>query len=197
MKSFQGSPVNIDRPILGRITKNSHHRWFNRKKTPQVLAVLETKTSLPKSDAYIISGFLPKTVNLKIPYIEGLSHEVINDLKEGDVVLLSNDGKINVLYEINSCHSVILTTNRCNLKCIMCPQPPSADKESLLSYNLSLIQMMNPEKTKTLAITGGEPTLLGDDLFKLVQACKEYLPNIQILLLLFLCILTLIQFTIL
>lgn len=183
MKYYQGIPVNIEQPVLGRLIKTYHHIWFNRKRVPWILAVTEPKQTLPKADAYIISGFLSSPASLRSPYIYGLSLDAVLELNEGDVLFLSQDGRINVVYEINSCHNAILVTNRCNLKCIMCPQPLSTDHENILNYNLSLIELMNPDKTRTLAITGGEPTLLDDGLFKIIDVCKKYLPKTSLTLL--------------
>jgi His-Xaa-Ser system radical SAM maturase HxsC len=41
---------------------------------------------------------------------------------------------------------------------------------------LNLISLMDPS-TAALGISGGEPTLLGDDLFRIVSACREHLPS--------------------
>jgi len=65
----------------------------------------------------------------------------------------------------------------------MCPQPPANDPENLLDNNLKLISLLDPKNTERLGITGGEPTLLGSDLIKLIQACREKLPNTLITLL--------------
>ena len=58
----------------------------------------------------------------------------------------------------------------------MCPQPPISKEESLTPFNLHLISLFD-KSTKEVGITGGEPTLIGDDLFLLVNAIKHKLPN--------------------
>lgn len=183
MKSFQGLSKNIDQPVIGRIIREYRSKWFNKKKYLQIFLITEPKKDFPKADAYIISGFLSNITNLKVPYIEGLSPDNISELNEGDIVLIKKDGKLDVVYEINSNRNAILTTNHCNLKCLMCPQPPSTSQEDLLNFDLSLIKMMDPNKTSNLAITGGEPTLIGDGLFKLIETCKKYLPRTSLIIL--------------
>jgi His-Xaa-Ser system radical SAM maturase HxsC len=61
----------------------------------------------------------------------------------------------------------------------MCPQPRKKDKESKTPFNLKLISLMD-KSTKLLGITGGEPTLIGEELFEVIEACKRYIPEAQI-----------------
>ena len=65
----------------------------------------------------------------------------------------------------------------------MCPQPPGRDPDDLHENNLQLISLLDPETTEQIGITGGEPTLLGEDLITLVQTCREKLPNTLVTLL--------------
>lgn len=64
-----------------------------------------------------------------------------------------------------------------------CAPSPSADPEDLLQNNLELIALLDPKKTQYLGITGGEPTLLGQDLIRLVKACRDRLPQTMLTLL--------------
>jgi His-Xaa-Ser system radical SAM maturase HxsC len=63
----------------------------------------------------------------------------------------------------------------------MCSQPPlkGDDIDFLFEENLRIIQAA-PSALKDIGITGGEPTLLQDKLFLLIQQIKCYLPNAQI-----------------
>jgi His-Xaa-Ser system radical SAM maturase HxsC len=53
------------------------------------------------------------------------------------------------------------------------------DDSELVEINLEAIRLMDPAP-KTLGITGGEPTLLGSDLFRLFAAMRESLPETDI-----------------
>jgi len=59
----------------------------------------------------------------------------------------------------------------------MCSQPPKdIDDSDLIEEHLRIISLIkNPPEV--LGITGGEPTLLRDDLVRLLEAMKEKLPN--------------------
>ncbi|MEW6386397.1 MAG: His-Xaa-Ser system radical SAM maturase HxsC [Thermodesulfobacteriota bacterium] len=111
------------------------------------------------------------------------SPEQCGELKDGDVVLINPAGGINLLYQADSPHNSILATNRCNCLCVMCPQVPGDDPPDLLENNLKLISLVDPKRTENLGITGGEPTLLGEDLIKLVRAARQKLPNTLLTLL--------------
>jgi His-Xaa-Ser system radical SAM maturase HxsC len=118
-----------------------------------------------------------------LPCVMEASPEQCASLEEGDVVLLDKTGGITVLYKNNSPHNSLLATNRCNCLCVMCPQPPTADPSDLLQNNLDLITLLDAKKTPYLGITGGEPTLLGQDLIRLVEACRARLPQTMLTLL--------------
>lgn len=126
---------------------------------------------------------VPRQGQIRTPCILSLKHEELDDLNESDIVLLEPNGKVNVLWDIKSPHNVILATEECNCSCIMCPQPHQKDPNDLLEFNLKLIHLIDPNETNEIAITGGEPTLLGKDLIKLISTCKKRLPKASLSLL--------------
>ena len=75
----------------------------------------------------------------------------------------------------------LFVTAQCNNRCLMCSQPPLKrnDIDFLFEQNLKIIQSASKE-LKDIGITGGEPTLLGDKLFLLIQHIKHYLPHTSI-----------------
>lgn len=99
-------------------------------------------------------------------------------LKAGDIVRLNpRAGECSVLYRRASRFNAMLLTERCNSNCVMCSQPPKdALDDYLVDTYLSAIPLMD-RATPELAITGGEPTLLGDRLLALIGACREHLPD--------------------
>ena len=82
------------------------------------------------------------------------------------------------LYRPYSGHNVLFMTERCNSNCLMCSQPPRDydDVNHFLQINLELISLMQPPPTY-LTITGGEPTLLKADLFRILTALRDILPE--------------------
>jgi His-Xaa-Ser system radical SAM maturase HxsC len=107
--------------------------------------------------------------------------EAYSYLADGDVIRFTPDNKsLRVLYRRNSMQNYFLVTERCNHYCLMCSQPPKkADDSWIINEILQTIPLIDPA-TKELGFTGGEPTLLGDDFIKILQACKSYLPNTSI-----------------
>ena len=98
-------------------------------------------------------------------------------LREGDVVKLNpRRNTLRVLYRSNSAHNSLLLTERCNNSCLMCSQPPKdIDDYHLAEDEIRAIPLMSPE-TRSIGITGGEPTLLGPTLVEILGRLKKYLP---------------------
>jgi hypothetical protein len=102
-------------------------------------------------------------------------------LADGDVVRITpaNNG-VRVLYRRNSFHNHFLLTERCNHYCLMCSQPPkNVDDSWIVADVLEAIPLIDPS-AQEIGFTGGEPTLLGDDLFRILRTMKSYLPQTAI-----------------
>ncbi|ODP34341.1 His-Xaa-Ser system radical SAM maturase HxsC [Pandoraea sp. ISTKB] len=98
-------------------------------------------------------------------------------LRDGDVISLGVDGRVRVLFRANSDHNSILITEQCNNYCLMCSQPPKAvDDRWLLDEAMETVQLI-PRSTRSLGITGGEPTLFGDGFLDLLRKIKHWLPQ--------------------
>ena len=91
-------------------------------------------------------------------------------------------GKLVVMLEVETRSNYLSLTDRCNHRCIMCPQPPIKHENSRLQQNLRLIELMSKD-TESVGITGGEPTLVGDDLITILQALKKRVPDAVITIL--------------
>lgn len=102
-------------------------------------------------------------------------------LADGDVVrLMPRSRGMRVLYRRDSKHNFILLTERCNNYCLMCSQPPkNIDDSWLVGETLELISLMD-RRTPLLTLTGGEPTLLNERLFQILQTCKSWLPETSV-----------------
>ena len=115
-----------------------------------------------------------------IPYIHRLRES--DHLKDGDIVVLEgSSGVVRSLYRPYEHHHHLFVTERCNSNCLMCSQPPKDrdDVEALTARNLQLIELMNPHPSY-LTITGGEPTLLGANLFKLISQLKQSMTETEL-----------------
>ena len=86
--------------------------------------------------------------------------------------------------DIKSNDNALFITSQCNNRCVMCCQPPLLrnDLDGYFQKNMALIDSA-PRELRSLGITGGEPTLLGDRLFELLRHIRLKLPETEIHLL--------------
>jgi His-Xaa-Ser system radical SAM maturase HxsC len=98
-------------------------------------------------------------------------------LRDGDVVSLSPSGTVRVLYRCSSKHNTILSTERCNSFCLMCSQPPKVVDDSYrVGEILRLLELIDPA-AQEIVLSGGEPTLLGEDFLGIIDKAKRWLPS--------------------
>lgn len=174
MKKFYGKPSNCNSGIIGRVTTkplSPSYRSDSVFITDDLNRNVNGYTAVLTADDY--QDFIPKRLG-NIPIFHSV--EGIEEFNDGDIILMEPSGTISMLYEKNSLHNALMVTERCNCNCLMCPQPRVKEEENKTEINLKLISLMD-KATKYLGITGGEPTLMGDDLFKIISACKKYLPE--------------------
>jgi His-Xaa-Ser system radical SAM maturase HxsC len=104
--------------------------------------------------------------------------QAFDHLREGHIVTVEpRTGLVLTAYRPESRHNVIFTTERCNSNCLMCSQPPrEVDDSFRVQEHLRIISLIR-EPPEFLCITGGEPTLLGDGLLKILSALKAKFPK--------------------
>jgi His-Xaa-Ser repeat-associated downstream radical SAM protein len=179
-----GRAVNIATPVVGTIRTTSVEDRSN--------AILVTSLSnhtpddltgyrglITTSHADDCSLFLR---NAGVPMVYAVRET--EHLRGGDIVVLQSNGTIRTLCRPDSFHNALFVTERCNSNCLMCSQPPKDrdDTEHFLAINRELIQLMDPD-TRVLGITGGEPTLLREDLCALLELLNHHLPTTHVQLL--------------
>lgn len=168
-----------------------------------ILGILTTE-NLPASDRGTRIRFVPggdTSFDDTYPDLEGyralLMHDTlegvptipsIDTLRESDhlrdhdiVVLEGTTGLVRSLYRPYEEHHHLFVTERCNSNCLMCSQPPKDrdDVDALTVRNLELIDLIQ-EPPCYLTITGGEPTLLGENMFTLIARLKERMPDTEL-----------------
>lgn len=170
MKQIQCKSFNIEEDVVGRITfrkkifSRSKEIWVSKDASSPIFGYAATITT----NENIVSIGKPYCV---VNSIEGFN--------EGDVVVINKRGEIVFVYEVKSNHNAIMATERCNHRCIMCPQPPILQEKDKTPFNLKLISLFD-KSTQEIGITGGEPTLIGDNLFVLINHIKKELPKTAI-----------------
>jgi len=160
----KGLPVNIEEIIVGRITT-------------KITEIDQNSIFLCENEFSEIIDFkglailtLQKEINLNQINKVVFKIPTFSHLTNGDLVSIGTDGNINTLYRINSYHNTLLATERCNSNCLMCSQPPK-DRDDILRLFLihqKLIPLI-PKNCIELGISGGEPTLMGELFFELLE----------------------------
>jgi len=177
-----GEATGFEGTILGRVTfadvapgARGDHVLAMHRLAPEIdwrgYAGLLVGSKLSEDDLAALHGGSSSAVH-------GLSR--LDHLADGDVVALEPTGYVRTLYRIASNHNAIFATDRCNSFCVMCSQPPKAiDDRGRIREHLRLVELIDPS-TRELGITGGEPTLLKNDLLRLIALCKQRLPTTAI-----------------
>ncbi len=100
-----------------------------------------------------------------------------------DVFELWENGKLITCYDDESLDNAFFVTGKCNSNCIMCPSPNVSRQKGKNSDVDKLIEIAKhiPSDTPHLTITGGEPFMIGRDIFRFIQylhdkfTCTEFL----------------------
>lgn len=102
-----------------------------------------------------------------------------------DVFQIDPSGRVHSYYSVASTDNAFFITGKCNSNCIMCPSPDSARKNvetTSLPVLLELIKHI-PTDAKHFTITGGEPFLMGQDIFIFFEALRNKFTETAFLLL--------------
>lgn len=163
-------------PAIRRVTTNANLPEPLRDKS--VLLLTQNPQSLPPGFAayFTLDQKLlpPDNVTKNLFLLPGDQ----DFLADGDIIRLNpEDRSLRTLYRRNSNQNFLLVTEQCNNFCLMCSQPPKdIDDSYILKDILDAIPLMD-RGTEGIIITGGEPSLLGDDLIKILKTLKNYLPT--------------------
>lgn len=171
----KGKAFNIETHLVGKVTRNS--KLLDK---DSFLLVDDSISEIPEGN---FLGILTKQEDYGPYQNEKIIFKIptLDHLTEGDIVAVGSDGNISTIYRVNSFHNTLLATERCNSNCLMCSQPPK-DKNDipyLFDIHKKLIPLI-PKDCVELGISGGEPTLMGDDFFELLSLLKQELTNTEI-----------------
>jgi His-Xaa-Ser system radical SAM maturase HxsC len=177
-----GAPFNLARPVVGRVARATVSSAESRK---SVILVAESLPSVEDVRGYrgVVTTLsltsAERQAVLAVPTIHATKQ--IAHLKTGDIVVMQpRSGLVRTLFRPDSSQNALLLTERCNSFCLMCSQPPiDRDDSDLVEINLEAIRLMDPPP-RSLGLTGGEPTLLGENLFRVFSELSARLPNTAI-----------------
>lgn len=160
--------------IIGRVTDNSG----SQNSEDEILIIREEKNLnlvVGTFKGFIIECSVDESIVKKYKNVVILRADNLNS---GDIIeVLPEKNKYRLLYKIKSDDNIILTTNKCNNNCIMCPDSIAVRNNNEVEdiERLKYIVSLMDKETKFLCITGGEPTLLKEGLFEILDCCKERL----------------------
>lgn len=169
MKELKGTIHNLNTGALGIITRNNRSRLFRKD-------YILVSDQFDTAKAGYVATITTHSLETSRAY---LKVDSLKEFEDGDVVSIDKDGSVVFLYERNSSHNAILATELCNHRCIMCPQPPVCREKNRTAFNKKLISLFDPS-TQEVGITGGEPTMLGDELFDLIHSIQKHTPKAAI-----------------
>lgn len=122
----------------------------------------------------------------RVTYFTDSEAERMQVFEEFDVLEIGADGILYRLYSDTEGDAGIVTTARCNSNCVMCP---AGNSERQKGNDTSLEQLDRilrhmPKDLWHFTITGGEPTLIGEESFvHVLESVRRELPDTKILLL--------------
>lgn len=96
---------------------------------------------------------------------------------DGDVLLVDPEsGRAERIFRRGSRHNTLLVTERCDQLCVMCSQPPKKTHVDRFSYFEEACLLCAEDSL--IGISGGEPTLYKDELFRLIERTAEIRPDV-------------------
>jgi His-Xaa-Ser system radical SAM maturase HxsC len=143
-------------------------------------AFLVTGGSVPEGFGIYLARLKDRAALRDVPLDQKMMvlPDEFDHLSDGDVLRVwPGENRFRILYRRSSFHNHFLLTERCNHYCLMCSQPPKdIDDSWIVDDVLAAIPLIDPLSQK-IGLTGGEPTLLGSDFFRILRAMKCYLPR--------------------
>lgn len=164
-----------ENPFVGRVTSNGSLPAHARKR--ELLLVRDATTAVPEGfRGYISYSDFPRSEQSRLIVLPSDMH-----VTDGDILAIyPQTGDLRIIYRKHSRSNCLLMTERCNSKCLMCSQPPrDVNDEYLVDLYLAAIPLMSPD-TVEIGLSGGEPTLLGSKLTRVIRECKNWLPHTSV-----------------
>lgn len=171
MKSITGIPENISTLLFGRISQ------IYRDASGTLFAIASLDSS--QDDNIILSDAQGSDEGTRAGKMRVNEIEELDALHKEDVIAISPQGTITVLFSKQSNDNALIVTDRCNCSCIICPQNLPAVTKSLLDDNLRVIDLI-PKDAKVIGLTGGEPTVVPEELLQIIGRCRKRLPDTRL-----------------
>ena len=114
-----------------------------------------------------------------LPLLHSLRQDAV--VAPGDVIRVRPDGgQVSVLFRRGANANALFVTERCNSRCLMCSQPPREEDDGWREEEIAALLPLIDRGLPTLGVTGGEPTLLGAGLARLIERARDSLPETRL-----------------
>lgn len=103
----------------------------------------------------------------------------IDTLEENSIVKIERE-TLFITIRPSSNSKTLFFTSKCNHYCLMCSEPPQTKNDDyLINDNLKIIELLDKD-LDVIGISGGEPTLLGDNFIRIIKKIRYELPETTI-----------------
>lgn len=135
--------------------------------------------SSPSLSDFGFRGYITKSSRL--PLLSRSALQIPDDMHLqhhfGDVVSISDDGQVHILWEMKSSQNAFYMTDACNVDCIMCPQPQKNHNKIHYETACFVMDLLVGQYVSHMCITGGEPTLVKNDFLSILKRCTTEHPD--------------------
>lgn len=109
----------------------------------------------------------------------------LDRLNDFDVLEVFPDGTVDRYYDDSSEDNLFFITEKCNSNCVMCPSPDSSRKNggSWRADQLIYVAQHIPTDARHFTITGGEPFMIGREIFSFFECLRERFQDTEFLVL--------------
>ena len=149
-----------------------------------------TRDNLSKEGLAIIYADVNEGIIILLPEQivltkEAADLEYIQEFNNYDVFELWENGVLVRKYNDQSDDNYFFITGKCNSNCIMCPSPEHSRRNSETENLSNLMKLAKhiPSDVPHMTITGGEPFLIGEQIFPFLQFLKKKFVDTEFLFL--------------
>lgn len=182
--TFYGKCINNNnKEISNKIKRIITNNENSKEKSKEILYVSELKDEDLKEKyfAYIFKESRVDNINTESLLLK--INEEVSELLENDIVsfsIINNQVFFRKIFISTSEDNILFFTNKCNSNCVFCPDSEEVRKNEKY-YTEECIELLDllPQEIKHIGITGGEPTLLKEDFFKILEKSNMLFPNVQ------------------
>ena len=111
--------------------------------------------------------------------------QFFDTLHDFDVLEISDDGAVRVQFSEYWDDNTLFITSKCNSNCVMCPSSEYSRRAGVIPEESEIMELLRHFSpcAKHITITGGEPFLFRQSMFRVLEYCKERFCSTEFLIL--------------